>query len=128
MGLNEDKLKFSNKLRVLLDENDVKQKDLAAFLQIAPSTMSGYIQGTSEPDFKTLKRLADYFNVSIDYLLDHKIGNAQTDREQELLHIFRSLSKEQQILYIEQGKAIIRVNAKGSAKLSKSANGSAKVG
>lgn len=128
MGLNEDKLKFSNKLRVLLDENDVKQKDLAAFLQIAPSTMSGYIQGTSEPDFKTLKRLADYFNVSIDYLLDHKIGNTQTDREQELLHIFRSLSKEQQILYIEQGKAIIRVNAKGSAKLSKSANGSAKVG
>ena len=128
MGLNEDKLKFSSKLRDLLEENDVKQKDMAVFLQIAPSTMSGYIQGTSEPDFKTLKRLADYFNVSIDYLLDHKIGNAQTDREQELLHIFRSLSEEQQDLYIEQGKAIMRVCSKRSAKSSKSVNGSAKVG
>lgn len=128
MGLNEDKLKFSNKLRVLLDENDVKQKDMAAFLQIAPSTMSGYIQGTSEPDFKTLKRLADYFSVSTDFLLDHKIGNARTDREQELLHVFRSLSEEQQDLYIEQGKAIVRICAKGSAKSSRSANGSTKVG
>ena len=109
---------FCDTLRI--DERGLTQKQLAQDLEIPVSTLGGYVQGTSEPDFETLKLFVNYFNVSADYLLNLKIGNTQTPLENELLHIFRSLSTEQQELYLEQGKAFIRINAKEDVKSSKS--------
>ncbi len=111
---------FCDTLRTLIDERGLTQKQLAQDLEIPVSTLGGYVQGTSEPDFETLKLFANYFNVSADYLLSLKIGNTQSRLENELLRIFRSLSTEQQELYLEQGKAFIRINAKEDVKSSKS--------
>lgn len=111
---------FYDTLRNLIDERGLTQKQLAQDLEIPVSTLGGYVQGTSEPDFETLKLFANYFNVSADYLLNLKIGNTQSRLENELLRIFRSLSTEQQELYLEQGKAFIRINAKEDVKSSKS--------
>ncbi|MBO5568523.1 MAG: helix-turn-helix transcriptional regulator [Aeriscardovia sp.] len=119
MGTKENE--FTEKLRMLMDERDMKQKDVAAALHIPVSTLGGYVQGKSQPDFAMLKLLSNYFNVSIDYLLDNTIGSIQTEKESELLRIFRSLTSEQQELYIEQGRAFIKVNARSNAKSSKSA-------
>lgn len=113
-------MSFCDTLRNLIDERGITQKQLAQDLEIPVSTLGGYVQGTSEPDFETLKLFANYFNVSADYLLNLKIGNAQSHLENELLRIFRSLSTEQQELYLEQGKAFIRINAKEDVKSSKS--------
>jgi len=107
---------FGDILRRLLDEREITQKQLATELNIAPSTIGGYVQNSSQPDFETLKRLAKYFGVSTDYLLGVNAGNASTRRENELLRIFRSLSLEQQDVYIEQGKAFIRTNHKKEAQ------------
>ena len=111
---------FYDTLRNLIDERGLTQNQLAQDLEIPVSTLGGYVQGTSEPDFETLKLFANYFNVSADYLLSLKIGNTQSRLENELLRIFRSLSTEQQELYLEQGKAFIRINAKEDVKSSKS--------
>lgn len=111
---------FYDKLRNLIDERGLTQKSLALDLKIPVSTLGGYVQGTSEPDFEMLKIFARYFDVSTDYLLDLKSGNAKTALEDELLRIFRSLTKEQQELYLEQGKAFIKINSKEDAKSSKS--------
>lgn len=111
---------FCNTLRTLIEERGLTQKQLAQDLGIPVSTLGGYVQGTSGPDFETLKLFAKYFHVSADYLLNLKIGNADTHLENELLRIFRSLSTEQQELYLEQGKAFIRINSKEDAKSSRS--------
>ena len=111
---------FCDTLRNLIDERGLTQKQLAQDLEIPVSALGGYVQGTSEPDFETLKLFANYFDVSADYLLNLKIGNTQSRLENELLRIFRSLSTEQQELYLEQGKAFIRINAKDDVKSSKS--------
>ena len=103
---------FHEKLRFLIEESGITQKQLANNLCIAISTLGGYVQGTSEPDFDTLKRLAEYFDVSTDYLLNIQTKQVNTDAETELLRIFRSLKPEQQDVYIEQGKAFIRINSK----------------
>lgn len=124
MGTREND--FTEKLRTLMDERDMKQKDVAADLQIPASTLGGYVQGKSQPDFAMLKLLSNYFNVSIDYLLDNNTGVIQSEKENELLRIFRSLTPEQQDLYIEQGKAFIRINSRENAKSSKSAIGASK--
>lgn len=111
---------FSEILRILIDEHGLTQKRLAQDLHIPVSTLGGYVQGTSEPDFETLKMLAGYFNVSADYLLNIQTGQAETRQENELLRIYRSLPTDQQELYLEQGKTMVRLNSKKSAESLKS--------
>lgn len=112
-------MEFCNKLRTLIEERNITQKQVANDLNIAPSTIGGYVQGSSEPDFATLKILAEYFNVSTDYLLSVKVGNINTLLEDELLRVFRSMTTTQQSLFIEQGKVFVKANiSKETAKSS----------
>ncbi len=101
---------FGEILKELLHERGITQKRLAMSLNIAASTLGNYIQDSREPDFETLKRLADFFDVTIDYLLGYPDKTANDSTENELLTVFRSLPCEQQELYLEQGKAMVRVN------------------
>ena len=103
-------MNFCDKLRCLIEERNLTQKRVATDLNIAPSTIGGYVQGSSEPDFETLKILADYFDVSTDYLLNVKTGNVNNFLEDELLRVFRSMTTEQQSLFIEQGKVFVKAN------------------
>ncbi|GAA0800907.1 hypothetical protein GCM10008910_29680 [Faecalicatena orotica] len=103
-------MSFGNNLRTLIEERNMTQKELATYLNIAPSTMGSYVQNTREPDFSTLKLLAEYFDVSIDYLLDHCTKKTNTHQESELLRIFRSLTEEQKYICIEQCKVFVRIN------------------
>lgn len=45
------------------------QKDVAAAIGISTSCYGGYEQGTHEPDYKTLIKIAKFFEVRTDYLL-----------------------------------------------------------
>lgn len=101
---------FCEILRALVEERNLTQKQVATDLHIPASTIGGYIQGTSEPDFETLKILAAYFHVSADYLLDMRTGKAESHDEDELLRIFRTLDTKQKAIYLEQGKAFLKMN------------------
>ena len=82
--------------------------------------MGGYVQGSSEPDFDTLKRLAKYFDVTTDYLLDMHTKENDNYLDNELLRIFHSMSAEHQGLFIEQGKAFLKFDLKRKAESLKS--------
>lgn len=64
---------FGNRLRELRVEFGLTQKQLADALGLAFSTISMYERGIREPDFVTMEAIADYFNVSMDYL--HGLSN-----------------------------------------------------
>ncbi len=57
------------RLKQLRQEKGLYQKDVAAYLGVDRTTYVKYETGVSEPTQETLKALADYFDVSIDYLL-----------------------------------------------------------
>ena len=61
---------FGKNLNFLRKEKKLRQEDMAQQLGIARTTYAMYEQGNREPDYHTLKKLADFFNVSVDYLLD----------------------------------------------------------
>ena len=105
-------MNFGDKLRILIEDKDMTQKELAAQLNIAPSTVSSYVQNTREPDFATLRKIGNYFDVSIDYLLDYKTGYTSSAQEEELLRVFRTLTTEQKDICIEQIKVFMRLNNK----------------
>lgn len=56
-------------LRLLRREKDITMKKLGKNLGLAESTISLYETGKRQPDFETLSKIAEYFNVSVDYLL-----------------------------------------------------------
>lgn len=59
---------FKDRLRKLREEKDITQKELATILGIGSTAVNGYEMGINTPTFDRLIKLADYFNVSIDYL------------------------------------------------------------
>lgn len=58
-----------NKIKELRKAKKMTQNQLCEILKIAQPTLSGYENETSEPDFATFQKIADFFNVSVDYLL-----------------------------------------------------------
>ena len=58
------------KLKQLRNNLKLTQKELAKKLNVAPTTYLGYEKGTSEPSIKTLCTIADFFNISLDELLE----------------------------------------------------------
>ena len=85
---------------------------MAEDLNMAVSTLGNYIRDNREPDFKTLKRMADYFQVSVDYLLDHSYQHTENHREDHLLELFRIMTPQMQEIYLEQGKILVKHSLK----------------
>lgn len=67
--------KFNEMLRYLRQRAGYSQQDLADILKISKSTIGMYEQGRRKPDFETLEKIADIFNVDMNFL----IGNAKVD-------------------------------------------------
>ena len=109
-------MKFGDILRNLINDREITQRRLASDLNIAPSTLGNYIQDSREPDFQTLKDIANYFNVTVDYLIDNRSPYTKSRNEEEILRIYRSLSPEQQDLYLELGKLSLRHSLKEIVK------------
>lgn len=58
-----------NRLRDLREDKDLLQKDISKILNIAQTTYSGYETGTREMPYLILKKIAIFYNTSIDYIL-----------------------------------------------------------
>ena len=57
------------RLKELREDNDIKQKDIAQYLHIKQNTYSQYENGQRQLPIDTLIKLAQYYNVSTDYIL-----------------------------------------------------------
>ncbi|MBP1991668.1 helix-turn-helix domain-containing protein [Paenibacillus eucommiae] len=60
---------FGKRLAEIRNSKGISQYELADRLKFTRTQLANYEQGKREPDFTTLITLADYFNVSLDYLL-----------------------------------------------------------
>ena len=58
------------RLRELRKKRGISQLKLAMDLNMNQNSVSRYESGAREADYKTLIAIADYFNVSIDYVLE----------------------------------------------------------
>ena len=62
-------------LKILRKQKGLYQKDVATFLGVDRTTYVKYENGVSEPDNDTLVKLAELFNVSVDYLLGRETND-----------------------------------------------------
>ena len=63
-------MQFKN-LRGIREDRDIRQREVAEYLNVSQNTYSQYERGVISLTAEVLIKLADYYNVSIDYLLDH---------------------------------------------------------
>jgi len=104
---------FKARLYALREETNMKQKDLAALLNIKPSAISKYEKGIAQPSIATLIRIAGIFHVSVDYLLGlSSVKNPYsadrfTPKEAEIVVRYRKLTKENQIRIDERMSAML---------------------
>ncbi len=100
-----DKIMIKTKLRELRIKKGVSQQDMADYLNVKRPTYTRYESGTNEPDLKAVILLADYFGVTVDYLLDREppaVCNEKSssksdelnEKERIMLQMFRSSSEE----------------------------------
>ena len=107
MGVG-DSMRFGDILRELLEEREISQRAFAAIFHLAPTTIGNYVNNVTEPDYETLKAFADYFHVSIDYLLDHRV-DARADHEGERAkELYNQLPPDRQQLWIAIGKVLMQ--------------------
>lgn len=86
-------LPFASRIRQLMDTNGTTQDQLAEVVDKTRQTISQYVNGISEPGYDTLVKIADYFGVSVDYLL----GRTQTktpDATMQAIIDYTGLSEE----------------------------------
>lgn len=60
---------FGKRLRSLLEENDIEGKDFAKHMHVQPPTVSNWLNGNRFPKEDFILNIAEYFDVSTDYLL-----------------------------------------------------------
>ena len=59
-------------LKIIRKQKNLNQLKVALDLNISREALSHYENGKRSPDIQMLKRLSDYFNVSIDFLINGK--------------------------------------------------------
>lgn len=62
-------MEFGDRLKFLREKNNLSREELAVALNITYSALSKYETNNRFPDKDTLKKIAQYFNVSLDYLM-----------------------------------------------------------
>lgn len=107
---------FKEQLIQLMTENNINQRQLAIKTDIQIPTLNGWIARNRIPELFQIIKIANYFNVSIDYLVgrENDFGIVQSNanlstKENELIGYFRKLRE------FEQGQllGVARTLAKG---------------
>lgn len=72
---------FCDRLKLLMKENNLNQSALSKQCNISQTTISGWLRG-HRPLPSALKILADYFNVSTDYLIGYTDTQYTNDQKE----------------------------------------------
>lgn len=97
-------------LRMLRERMGITQSEAARRMGIVRTTYSNYEAGNREPDNETLKKIADFYGVSVDFLLgaeEKKKPNENDLVVKEVLEAYNRLSPEKKKIVEDLIKALM---------------------
>ena len=94
---------FARRLRDLRKESNITQIEFARKFNIANGTVGNWESGNRQPDYETLQKIADFFNVSVDYLLDDSLDSEQVSCARRTV---KRLLEEQNRLIVETEESL----------------------
>lgn len=105
-NMSDMKKEVGERLRGARERKGYRQNRVAKHLGIHNSTLAKYESGDREADIETLKKIAELYEVSLDWILGHTLNNDQAKND-ELDEILSRLSDEKKKLIIEIAKNIL---------------------
>lgn len=63
---------YTERIKDLMNEERISQAELARSVGISQSAVCNWLNGKKEPSIDSLWRLADFFDVSVDYIIGRK--------------------------------------------------------
>ncbi|MED4971384.1 helix-turn-helix domain-containing protein [Parageobacillus toebii] len=88
---------FGKRLRFLRKKRNMTQKDLADRFNLGESTIGMYERDEREPSFEFVRQLADFFNVTTDYLLG-RTDNPNPPENDDIPEELNTLAKINQLI------------------------------
>lgn len=97
---------FQIRLKELREEKRISQAALAKILGISQSAVGAWESGVNKPEYSLLEKLAEYFDVSVDYLMC-KSDNRQPQIDDDINAILQELKDrpEMKVLFSASSKA-----------------------
>lgn len=74
---------FGDRLKQLRKEKNLKQSDFGEIFELSPSAIGSYERNLREPAYSHLVKFANFFNVSIDFLLCNSDERLTVDKYRE---------------------------------------------
>ncbi len=106
---------FTEKFAELIKENHLTKAEVAAETGIPLQTICNWLSRGSQPSADRVAKLADYFEVSTDYLLgrSNELGIIETDAnlsqdEEELLILFRKMAEKEKYEVLGFAKGLLK--------------------
>ena len=97
-------------LKLLRKQNNKTQAEIAKLLSITSAGYNNYEKKKTEPSIDILVKLADYYNVTLDYLVGREFNNEfgyLNDKEKELVSMFRQMNNDNQLTLFAEAKGIL---------------------
>lgn len=104
---------FNETLKTLRVSRGLQQSELAAALNLKQSSIGKYERGEQWPKIDTLIEMADFFDVSLDFLLDREDSSESSGIAKEQTWYFSKLSPEDQTKILEITKSFYKLQEKG---------------
>ncbi|SUY45238.1 phage regulatory protein [Clostridium putrefaciens] len=97
---------IGDRIRYLREEQGLKQKELAHKFYVEENTWSQYENYVRKPSIDTIKGIAEYFQVSTDYLLGitDEVYNSKDKQIIDILKLYTSLNEEEKSNFIKYTK------------------------
>ncbi len=103
--------KFSERLKYLRKIKGITQVELSKHLGYGYTAISNYENAKHQPDYDTLMKIAEYFGVSVDFLVGYDDFMERTDcilEEIKLLKKYRKLSLEEKQIVLQLIEMLIK--------------------
>lgn len=92
-------MKYGERLKMLRNKKGLSQKELTERLNLNRSTYARYETSTTQPDYDTLKKLAEFHGVTTDYILGHEVKDIDSMTEEEIDEEIKEIMKEVDVWY-----------------------------
>lgn len=99
--MNSIQIGFNERLKFLREEHGLTQLQMSLDVNLSNVTLSQYEAGTRKPDIDTLQILADYFNVTTDYILGISNKRSFSKKTHIATHSYKNLRENERKILIE---------------------------
>lgn len=100
------------KILMLLNKSHMQQKELSNYLGLSKNTMTGWKNGNNNSYMKYLPQIAEFFGVSVDYLLGKETPTAENNFTYALYDELAHDLSEEQIQQLKQFADFLRNSEK----------------